>query len=191
MAPGESSQVIGYEGVQKAKRWLERTGRVDVYWTVYEQPGQLTVPVPSGLVRSFDLGGIIRGGDLNGDLLYAECKRVAAPGTQGAEYWEFLANCYCMVSHDKDRRQQFMWITWHPFNQTKWVDQVKQDEIRAAMGHHCEAWLGEGTPVDDDVCRIVAERLWVIVLSVKQEDLVMSDEMFAELRKQQVLATRP
>ncbi|MYN66515.1 MAG: hypothetical protein F4X11_16030 [Acidobacteria bacterium] len=187
---GEEAQEAGREGVQRAKRWLEGTGRVNVYWTVYEHASMLGVPRPGGGKRSFDMSGVILGGDLDGHQLYAEVKRHSNPRNQAKAYGDYLANCYCKMLRDPDRPYQFMWITWHPFSQTKWTRLCEWDEVRDEVSRRQTEWLGSKILVDDDLCRLVADRLWLIVLSDKQEQLRMSDEMLAEVRKTATIRTK-
>lgn len=187
----EETQEQGREGVRRAKLWLERSGRVDVYWTAYEHPAHLRVARPAGGERRFDLGGVIRGGDLDSRVLYAEVKKVSSAGDQGTKYEEYLANCYCKLLPDRELPCEFMWITWHPFRVSSWTQLCDAESVRAAVTSRRDDWLGPGYEVDDDLCRATAERLWLIVLSEQQERLVMSDEMLGELRKAETMGTKP
>ena len=187
MSAGETAHVTGHEGVYLAKDWLEKTGRVKAAWTVYEQPEQLKVPIPSALERSFDLGGLIDGGDLNGHEFYAEIKHVNSVGSQPNQYSEYLANCYCMVAHDPGRLRQFFWVTWHPFSQTDWTNLTSVEMVSREVERHKSEWHNTGFTVDQEICTKVSHSLWIIVLSKKQESLVMSDEMYAEVMKQLTL----
>lgn len=180
---GEESHEAGRKGVRRAKEWLERTGRVDVFWTAYEQPEMLTIKRPGGGARAFDLGGVIRGGELTGRLFYAEVKKYSSVGGQSAMYGDYLANCYCATLAEPDKQYEFMWITWHPFDQTKWTRLIEWEEVASALQSRTLDWLGRGAVVDDEVCRLTAERLWLIVLSDRQERLGMSDEMLGELAR--------
>ena len=187
---GEEAQERGRDGVQRAKRWLERTGRVDVYWTVYENPTMLAVPIPGGQSRSFDMGGVILGGDLKGSQFFAEVKRHASANNQAKMYGDYLANCYCMLLQDQTKLYEFMWITWHPFSIRKWTRLCEWDEVRDAIRERQNEWLSSASTVDDNLCRLVADRLWLIVLSDKQEQLGMSEEMLGEVRKAATIGTK-
>ena len=188
---GEVAHEAGREGVQRAKRWLERTGRVDVYWTAYEHPSMLAVTRPGGNDRSFDLGGVIRGGDLDSHQLFAEVKNYRSAGNQPEQYGDYLANAYCKMLEGRERLYQFMWITWHPFNLKKWVTLCETPEVREQVSKRQPEWLGSDTSVDEELCDLVADRLWLIVLSKKQEQLCMSNEMLGDLRKSVTLGTKP
>lgn len=190
MSMGEALHVAGGDGVSRAKNWLERTGRVDACWTCYDNKAMLTVQRPGGGQRAFDIGGIIKGGDLDGHVFYAEVKKYTDVGGQADMYKAYLANCYCMLLPDPAKPYEFMWITWHPFSLTKWTRLCTADEVEAAMTELSDEWLGETTPVSRDHCELVASRLWLIVLSDRQERLSMSDEMLAEIRRAATLGTR-
>ena len=187
---GEDAQETGRDGVQRAKGWLERTGRVDVYWTVYEHSAMLAVQRPGGGARSFDLGGVILGGDLDGHQFFAEIKKYSGIGNQGKMYGDYLANCYCMILQDRAKSYEFMWITWHPFNQSRWMRLCEWGEVRDEVSKRENEWLGSGCSVDEDLCKLVADRLWLIVLSDQQERLVMSDEMLGEIRRAATIGTK-
>ena len=62
-------QEIGCDGLQRAKRWLDFTTRVDPSWTHRDGPMAelLEFHWPHGNATfSYDLGGAFRGGDLDG-----------------------------------------------------------------------------------------------------------------------------
>jgi len=187
---GEALHVAGEDGVGRAKDWLERTGRVDTCWTAYDNKAMLTVKRPGGGDRSFDLGGVIKGGDLDGHVFYAEVKRYSDVGGQPDMYKEYLANCYCMLLPDPAKPFEFMWITWHPFSLTKWGRLCTADEVESAVADLKDESLGADAVVDRTHCELVADRLWLIVLSAQQERLSMSDEMLAEVRRAATMGTK-
>lgn len=75
-----------------------------------------------------------------------------------------------------------MWITWHPFHQTNWSRLCSPAfvfdcvlKFRAdTVGEN--DWEAAKKLISLDVCEEVADRLWLIVLSDKQETLTLSDE---------------
>ncbi len=85
-----------------------------------------------------------------------------------------------------------MWITWAPFLVTKWKELPTEAYVREAVLQHCDKSLAEPDPalaaarLDDGVCAAVAERLWIIVLSERQETLVVSREHRAVIQAQDV-----
>jgi alkylated DNA nucleotide flippase Atl1 len=108
VSTGEALHRAGEDGVARAKNWLERTGRVDACWTSYDNKAMLTVKRPGGGGRSFDLGGVIMGGDLDGHVFYAEVKKYAEVGGQAEMYKAYLANCYCMLLLDSAKPFEFV-----------------------------------------------------------------------------------
>jgi hypothetical protein len=191
VATGEGLHVQGHDGVVRAKRWLERTGRVEAAWTAYDRKAMLTIHRPSGAEDlSFDLGGLIRGGDLDGSVFFAEVKKYDGAHDQQEHYTKYLANCYCMMLGDRAKPYEFMFITWHPFSLGKWNRLCEADEVERAVDELRVEWLGEGAEVDRSLCELVAARLWLLVLSDKQESLTMSTEMLAQLRHAATLGTK-
>ncbi|WP_433524387.1 hypothetical protein ACQPZ2_04280 [Nocardia pseudovaccinii] len=93
---GESLHVKGARGAQDAKRWLDRTTRVDARW-LNPHPAavaKLTFDQAAGETFSFDLGGFMRGGEFDGQMFLAEVKNYTNDNGQGPMYEEFLAKCY-------------------------------------------------------------------------------------------------
>lgn len=188
---GEEQHITAKDGVERAKAWLEKTGRVSVPYTVYEVGAVpfLTFSTVTGSSYSFDMCGDLHldGGKTQ---FFGEIKKYSTVGAQPEEYTEYLAKCY-RATLEHGRPYHFMWITWHPFSQTKWARLCDADEVRDAVVAHQAAYCGTGVDIDDGVCADLAARLWVIVLSDRQEGLAMSDEMLGELRKAVVRGVSP
>ncbi len=133
---------------------------------------------------SFDLGGVLMGDELAGQEFLAEVKfyPIAGASDQGTLYREYLAKCYRAFVTRPDRCNNFMWITWAPFLVTKWTELCSAKEVKSAVIEHCERTLNiideteASSAVDLGVCTMVAEKLWLIVLSERQEQLVISRE---------------
>lgn len=181
MSPAEDTQEAGRKGAYRAKLWLEATTRVEVPWVVYENSAHLRFRRPDGSEKRFDLGGHFRGRDTR--PFFAEVKNYRTEGSQAADYIRYLADCYCATLHfGDDRRTEFMWITWHPFSATKWAHLCGDwSTVRSAVDANVE-WLDD-EPIDDELCRIVAKRLWLVVLSERQRrELVPTPEMIAHVR---------
>lgn len=181
---GETLHVIGKDGVERAKAWLEKTGKVQVNFLRYQlgEAPFLTFQNDSGSSFSFDLGGILNleGGNAQ---FFGEVKKVSGESGQGGlngTYHEYLAKCY-KVSTSIDMPAHFMWITWHPFSQSTWSALCDAATVVGAVNHHKETYCAAGE-VDEDLCAALAERLWLIVLSDRQEKLSMSDAMLGEVR---------
>ena len=188
---GETTHGIGQDGVERARTWLEKTGRVQVSFTVYEVGAVpfLTFSTTTGDQFSFDMGGLLNL-DEGGVRFYGEVKKYSVVGAQPQEYTEYLAKCYRATS-THEHPYHFMWITWHPFSQTKWSQLCTATEIRAAVASHKTKYCGDDQDIDEDLCDELADRLWLIVLSKRQESLSMSDEMLGELRKAVVQGVTP
>jgi hypothetical protein len=187
---GERLHSLGEEGARRAKRWLEATTRANARW-LNPQPTaipKLTFSWQDGRPFSYDLGGILLGGEFDGQEFLVESKFYTTPGHQGSMYTEYLAKCYRAFVTRPDRCDNFMWITWHPFSLKKWNDLCTEDEIKAAAIEHRLPLFG----VEDleeaeelcspEVCKEVADRLWLILLSKRQEDLVISRKHLGWIR---------
>ncbi|MBT9605744.1 hypothetical protein [Microbacterium sp.] len=179
---GEEAHAVGAEGVQKAKRWLEATTRVDVQWIYPEEAARKKLAFQWHDNSSFvyDMGGVFRGGPLANQTFMAEVKNYSTVGKQGPMYEEYLARCYRARQEIPGFTEQFMWITWHPFSQGSWTKLTTAEAVRDAVIKYAPKALGvdvgEATSaVDDTVCAEVAETLWLLVLSDKHELLMLSD----------------
>ncbi len=188
---GETAHGIGQDGVERARTWLEKTGRVHVNFTVYEVGATsfLTFPDATGSEFSFDMCGLLNLEEGKATF-YGEVKKYSDVGLQPAEYVEYLAKCYrATLVHGHP--YHFMWITWHPFSQKKWSRLCTAQEVRDALIAHKAKYCGEDEDIDEKRCDDLASRLWLIVLSDRQEGLSMSDEMLGELRRAVVQGVAP
>jgi hypothetical protein len=179
---GEEAHAVGAEGVQKAKRWLEATTRVDVQWIYPEEAARKKLAFKWHDESSFvyDMGGVFRGGPLSNQTFMAEVKHYSAVGNQGPMYEEYLARCYRARQAIPGFTEQFMWITWHPFSLGSWAKLTTAEAVREAVIKHSPKALGvpfdqAASAVDDSVCAEVAETLWLILLSDKHELLMLSE----------------
>ena len=91
-------------------------------------------------------------------------------------YVEYLAKCYRALATNPARCDNFMWLTWAPFSVTKWDRLLSPEEVEDAVRLHQARAVDGGSEVDPRMCRMVADRLWLIVLSDRQERLVVSLE---------------
>jgi hypothetical protein len=179
---GEDAHAAGADGVQKAKRWLESTTRVDANWIYPEEASRnkLTYKWHDDSTFIFDMGGVFRGGELANKTFVAEVKNYSAVGAQGTMYTEYLARCYRAREISAGLTEQFMWITWHPFSVTSWTKLTSADAVRAAVLLHSARALGVAAEsaesvVDDTLCAAIADSLWLLVLSDKHELIMLSD----------------
>jgi hypothetical protein len=173
---GEQTQEAGREGVRRAKRWLEASCRAEVKWDNPKFGQKLQFDKADGSNSfSFDFAGTLMGGDLEGEEFYAEVKKYINAADQATHYSAFLAQCYRAYDESPHRCDHFMWITWSPFNVTKWDTLMTPSEVKDAVTKHPDIALGDAE-ADDAACAEVAKRLWLIVLSDKQEELVIDPE---------------
>ncbi|MWA01920.1 hypothetical protein F8568_016380 [Actinomadura sp. LD22] len=190
--PGEELHVRGADYARRAKLWLDNTTRVRASWLVTDQFGvdRLTFSWPFATEGfSFDLGGILRGEGLDNQSFLTEVKGYSTPGDQGSHYLSYLAKCYVAVSEHPGNAQNFMWITWCPFNVTNWNELCSPAKVREGVLHERGRVLGTEdhdkaeTLINGSRIKDVADRLWLIVLSERQEKLVISPEELGELER--------
>lgn len=183
--PGEALHQAGAEGVKRAKRWLEATTRAHVYWEIPEANAlsKLEFEWADGSKFSFDLGGVLVGGPLANQLFLAECKKYKVAGDQGTHHREFLAKCFRVYKAQPDRADNFIWMTWAPFRSTQWDVLCSAAEVIAAAEAKAQlVGIPEGEDISADAA-IVADRLWIVVLSDKQEEhLTMTHAHLAVIR---------
>ncbi|MTE19653.1 hypothetical protein F0L17_11040 [Streptomyces sp. TRM43335] len=195
--PGEALHQLGDDGARRAKRWLESTTRVKAAWlnTDPYSAGRLEFPWSyGGWNFSYDIGGILHGGEFSGQMFLAECKKYSAAGDQGTHYQSYLAKCYVTLLHHARLADHFMWITWHPFLVGSWgklcsVDKVREGVLsEASRVFNTESEDEAKALIDEDIAQEVANRLWLLVLSDKQEKLVITPEHRGILIKHEVEA---
>ncbi len=184
--PGEEAHQIGADGAARAKRWLDATTRVKSSWLNTDPAGAAKLdfawPV-TGRPFSFDIGGVLRGGEFENQMFVAEAKKYSGAHNQGEDYRTYLAKCYWARQSNRAITDHFMWITWHPFSVTKWRNLCTPDEVTSAVIGRREDLFGAGISSEDakaeldvDLVRDVAQRLWLLVLSDRQETLVITDK---------------
>jgi hypothetical protein len=192
MTSGEAIQAIGRDGAVRAKRWLESTTRVLNVWMNPEDEAKLTFSWATKGTFSFDLGGTLYGAELHNKNFFAEVKKYKGPGDQPTEYRKYLAKCYRALVETPSMCDHFMWITWAPFSVTAWSKLMTADYVKDSVLKHRLATLGSKTADPDPaLCTAVAERLWLIVLSDKQETLGLSDSERGEILKFRVSSGAP
>jgi hypothetical protein len=183
---GEQTHETGREGAMRAKRWLDATTRADVAWINPSAAQKLTYAWPyGGQSFSFDLGGVLRGGKYDGNEFYVEVKRYRKASDQAQHYLDYLARCYCAYQLMPNRFDHFMWITWSPFATSDWPKLLTKEHLVSGLKKNASRVFGitDGSDISShievDLCEEVADRLWIIVLSDKQEDLVIEPEHLA------------
>lgn len=186
MVAGEQQHEAGRDGVRRVKRWLESTTRFSVPWDVYGSPNQTTVKLLSGEAKGYDIAGHLIGEEgASGPPFYGEVKHYHSVSDQPTLYHEYLARSYSAArqatSKDHDPELEFMWVTWHPFSQGKFLELCGVDEIEEACGIHAE-YLG-GEEFDSGFAAILARRLWLLIVNPRQEEMTMSRTFLGEVRR--------
>lgn len=185
----EEAQELGRKGVLDIKRWLESTTYINVDWIIYDNQPACTVENLSDKPKRFDLMCRFLGKKKR--PLIVECKAYKTVGGQAAGFDDFLATAYSSIARKLDAtgddRAEFMWVTYHPFSQTKWNSLLSKKNIRAALALPRNVALLGGKAIDEDVVDLLAERLWVLVMHRKQKKLTLSQtelsRVFAELER--------
>jgi hypothetical protein len=180
MATAEANHELGREGVFKVKAWLEATTHLTMPWNVYDHTAVCTRMRLDGGVKRYDLSGQFIGERQRPAVV--EGKAYTTVGHQPAEYDEFLANAYSTTAHEfatvGDTGTEFIWVTTHPFSQTKWSQLTSRAELAKAVETH-RKWLGDDHEVDQDLLVTVASRLWLLVRHDRQSEISLtSSELF-------------
>lgn len=189
-ATGEQAHATGADGARRAKLWLEATTRANVTWVNPDPTAipKLQFPWSDGSHFSFDLGGTLVGGAVDGQEFLAECKNYSNANDQNSMYDEYLAKCYCALRHRPERCDNFLWVTWAAFATTTWSQLTTSARVVQAVSRWSVKALGVPRPqaaaaIDEAHCEAVASRLWIIVLSKRQEEhLVLPPEHQALIR---------
>jgi hypothetical protein len=188
MAVGEDAPRLGDRGARRARRWLEATTRVAQSWTNEDvvAAGKLTFdwPYNSRYTFSFDLGGILKGDPFHNHHFVAESKKYASASDQGTHYDDWVAKCYVARQSTPVITDQMMWITWSPFRMTTWPNLLSEAAVEQGLlvPENCKRVFDTDDPehartlIDRGLLKDVANRLWMIVLSDKQESLVIRTE---------------
>jgi hypothetical protein len=172
---------LGREGVATIKRWLEATTFIELPWDAYHHKKEVTVLYPGGK-KKLDLAGHYLTGRKSPVLV--ECKRYSSPGRQHKEFRRLLAIAYGAVERERDDYEDakydsnthYIWVTFNPFAQDKWVDLETRDQLVEGLGENPD--VHKGSAIDEDLARSVAERFTVLVFNKKQEELSLNrDEL--------------
>jgi hypothetical protein len=192
---GEALHDKGRDGARRAKLWLEATTRVSQAWLntdpVIGARCQFQWPF-GGQPFSYDIAGMLRGPDFEGHYFLAECKKYSVIGNQPSEYPEYLAKCYVVYKDQPKWCDHFMWITWHPFNVKTWAELCAPEMVRKAVLGERERVFGVSDEaeaeslIDEGAVVAVAQRLWLLVLTDKQEKLVIPRDHLALIREHEV-----
>lgn len=191
---GEDSQDQGRDGLHEAKRWLEMSTRVSQSWThsdgAFAELLGFSWPHGGGTF-TFDLGGVFRGDSLEGQSFVAEVKKYRKENDLSTHFRDFLAKCYVALITAPNRCDNFLWISWAPFQAQKWDEHTSIDRIKAALLHNvnCERLFGTAdtnvasSQMDASALFAVSQRIWLLTLADKQVDLVLTKDHYLEVVK--------
>lgn len=180
MSTAEQNHELGREGVFRVKAWLEATTHLSMPWNVYDNTAVCTRTRLDGGVKRYDLRGQFIGERQRPAVV--EAKAYTTVGGQAAEYTEFLANAYSTTAHEiatvGDTETEFIWVTTHPFSQSKWPHLTGRAELAAAVEIHRDC-LGANHEINQDLLVTVASRLWLLVRHERQSEISLTrSELF-------------
>lgn len=194
---GEDAQDIGESGLQRAKEWLELSTRVDKSWTRHDRPMnellEFKWPYIPGDDQSapfsFDLGGTLRGEPLDNESFLAEVKAYKNESDLPTHFRDFLAKCYVALEQRPDRCDHFLWISWSPFQAKQWDKHATAENVKKSVLHQANRSRALGADDEDEAAAklspellvAVASRIWLVTLSRKQEQLVLSRDHYIEV----------
>jgi hypothetical protein len=175
----EFTQELGREGVAIIKRWLEATTFIELPFDAYHHKKEVTILYPGGK-KKLDLGGHYLTGRKS--PVFVECKRYSSPGRQHKEFRRLLAIAYGNVQREReiyedpkyDSNAHYIWVTFNPFAQDNWSNLETHGELVRGLNENPDVHSGEAP--DDDLTRIVADRITVLVFNKKQEQLSLNRE---------------
>jgi hypothetical protein len=197
---GEDAHATGENGLQRAKEWLDMSTRVRQSWTNREHPMAelLSFSWPHSHEDSrppgtftFDLGGRFRGGSIDEKAFLAEIKAYKKELDLPTHYRDFLAKCYVAIQAHPRRCDNFLWISWSPFQAQKWDQHATAASVSNAVMHKVNRRRTLGTEEEEKALRLlhpdilteVAQRIWLITLCDKQEELVLTPNHYGEIAK--------
>ncbi|MBK1785595.1 hypothetical protein [Prauserella cavernicola] len=182
----EEAHELGRDGVFRVKQYLEGTTHLRLPWTAYDHVNLCKRQRLDGSKKTYDLAGHFLGERRR--PLFVEAKKYTTAGAQGTLYLEYIADVYSITARaqreEMDDGAEFMWITWHPFSQGAWPRLLSHEYVYEAVEKHVDSLqLGggdgnaESAEPDKELCRTVADRLWLVVLTDRQqEELTLTAE---------------
>ncbi|MFB8893582.1 hypothetical protein [Microbacterium plantarum] len=183
----EAAHEEGRKGVFLTKRWLESTTHLTLSYDAYDMAADCSVTCLDGSSQTFDLRGRFHSPKRG---LFVENKSYTGVGGQPDQFQDFLAISYSAtateIARTQDPKWEFMWVTTHPFSQSKWSKLTKRSMIRSALENDKTGILGD-TPVDEDLLDLMANRVWLLVLNKRQKDLTLTQ---SELSKVEAVLKR-
>lgn len=175
MATAEANHELGRKGVFAAKAWLESTTHLVMPWNVYDHTAYCTRQRLDGGVKRYDLKGQFIGEHQRPAVV--EVKEYSTVGNQPSEFTEFLANAYSRTAYEiansGDTGTEFIWVTTHPFSQSRWPKLTGRAELAKSLETHSQ-WLGNEHEIDSDLVHTVASRVWLLVRHARQAEISLT-----------------
>jgi hypothetical protein len=178
MPEGEHEK--GREGVFRAKRLLEGTMRFEIPYTAYMDARTSLPMLVDGEAKRYDLcGHCLDEEDNVGATVYVESKDQQDAGSQKSQFAMFLAQAYsatirATALQGEDPGHNFMWATTCPWKGSGFRDVAKKSAILEALGEAGPKILPKGHSVNQDIVDVLVDRLWVWVISDRQEEMILS-----------------
>lgn len=192
---GEETHDIGGDGLQSAKQWLDMTTRVSQTWTykdrAFESLLEFDWPGGKRTKFTFDLGGQFRGEKLDRQSFLAEVKNYKKEHDLPEHFRAFLAKCYVALGTREKSCDNFLWISWSPFQAQKWDQHATAEAVRTALLHKSNVERVFGTldaaeaekQMDVERLTRVADRVWLLTMSRRQHDLLLTTAHYLEVVK--------
>jgi hypothetical protein len=137
------------------------------------------------------MAGNFRGNPLDGQSFLAEVKKYKRENDLPAHFRDFLVKCYIALGERPKLCDNFLWISWAPFQASKWDQHATVETVRRSITHEINRNRVLGVDNESDAAlkldaeRIVnvARRVWLITLSDQQEKLVLTEDHYCEVVK--------
>lgn len=144
----------------------------------------------TGRVETYDLSGDHLDEDAEERTrIYVESKNLTGAGSQNAEFRQFLAQAYSATAMQKenlggsDPEYEFMWATTCPWIGDGFRAVASKDKLLAAIEEFKDGKIvPKDHQVDQGLVDLVAERIWVWVISDRHEGMSPSERMKKILR---------
>jgi hypothetical protein len=193
---GEEAHAKGEDGLQRAKQWLDLSTRVSSVWA-YDHPvlaEMVHFEWPYAATEqekdfSFDFGGTFRGEPIDNQSFLAEVKNYHCELDLPSLFLDFLAKCYVALGDKPKRCDNFLWISWSPFQARSWHKHATTDNVRRALLQKTNRQRALGVDneadakakLDSERMAGVASRIWLITLSDRQEMLVPTESHYYKM----------
>lgn len=184
MSPAEEIQEQGRRGVLDVKRWLEATLRFHLIYDAYTSPVRTTLQTLDGQKRFDLMGQHYDERYQNPQDFYVEVKTVTTDSGLSGWWLDFVATAYSATHRmwdqlGRDPQLQFMFASTHAWSASKYFTMTEPESVLEA----CESrpsLMPNGGP-DADRVRALSERLFLWVVSRRQEDMTMSREFRSQI----------